>query len=89
MNTSIEDAIEQKILFDELKEMLPERDQMILVLLLADKNTNDIAEALNTNCTNAAKAIQRMKDRISAKVSGTRANQKRKSEPSQYRETKR
>jgi hypothetical protein len=88
MNTSFEDAIERKVLFDELKEMLTERDRLILVLLLADKSTDDVAEALHTNYTNAAKAIQRMKDRISTKVSGTRANQKPKSGPVLYCETK-
>jgi DNA-directed RNA polymerase specialized sigma subunit len=81
--------LERKILLDELKKMLNERDQMILVLLLADKSTSDVAQALDTNYTNAAKAIQRMKDRISAKVNGTRTTQKPGSGPALYCETKR
>ncbi|CAN5511839.1 hypothetical protein BH10ACI4_BH10ACI4_36240 [soil metagenome] len=88
MNTSFEDALERKILFEEFKAMLTERDRMILILLLADKGTSDVAEALNTNYTNAAKAIQRMKDRISAKVSGTRANPRPGPGPVQYCDTK-
>jgi DNA-directed RNA polymerase specialized sigma24 family protein len=86
---SFEDVLERKILLDELKKMLNERDQMILVLLLADKSTSDVAQALDTNYTNAAKAIQRMKDRISAKVNGTRTTQKPGSGPALYCETKR
>jgi RNA polymerase sigma factor (sigma-70 family) len=85
---SFENAVERKILFDELREMLAERDRMILVLLLADKSIVEIAEALNTNYPNAAKAIQRVKDRISAKVSGARRNEKPGRGPTLYCETK-
>ncbi len=58
-------AIERTILFDQLKSQLNERDRLILVLLRQDVTSPaDIADALGTSYEAAAKAIQRVRDRL-------------------------
>jgi len=62
---SFQNAADRKILFEQLKATLNERDRYILILLLQD-NTSPatIADALGTTYPAAAKAIQRLKERI-------------------------
>ncbi len=64
--------LDRKILFEQLEASLIDRDRAILVLLLRDKSINEIATYLETNYAAAAKAIQRVKDRISAASNGNR-----------------
>ena len=64
--------LDRKIFFEQLEASLIDRDRAILVLLLRDKSVNEIATCLETNYAAAAKAIQRVKDRISAASSGNR-----------------
>ena len=61
----------QGILFDQLKTKLSERDRHILVLLLQDLTSPaSVAAALGVSYSAAAKAIQRVKERIAAIVLG-------------------
>jgi hypothetical protein len=73
LNGSFEGAVDRKILFEQLKATLNERDRYILVLLLQD-NTSPatVAKALGTTYPAAAKAIQRVKERIASKLTGAR-----------------
>jgi DNA-directed RNA polymerase specialized sigma24 family protein len=58
--------IERTVLFEQLSTRLSERDRIILVLLLQDVTSPaDVAVALGVSYSAAAKAIQRVKDRIS------------------------
>nr|AOS95246.1 hypothetical protein [uncultured bacterium] len=66
-------AVDRKILFEQLKATLNERDRYILVLLLEDKTSPaTVANALGTTYPTAAKAIQRVKERIAITLSGAR-----------------
>jgi len=71
LGRSFQNAADRKILFEQLKATLNERDRYILVLLLQD-NTSPatIADALGTTYPAAAKAIQRVKERIAATLNG-------------------
>lgn len=61
----------QAILFDQLKTKLSERDRHILVLLLQDLTSPaSVAAALGVSYAAAAKAIQRVKERIAAILLG-------------------
>ena len=61
----------QGILFDQLKTKLSERDRHILVLLLQDLTSPaSVAAALGVSYSAAAKAIQRVKERIAAILLG-------------------
>jgi DNA-directed RNA polymerase specialized sigma24 family protein len=64
-------ATDRKILFEQLKATLNERDRYILVLLL-EGNTSpaNVAKALGTTYSAAAKAIQRVKERIAVTLNG-------------------
>ena len=58
--------IERTVLFEQLRTRLNERDRYILVLLLQDVTSPaNVAAALDVSYSAAAKAIQRVKDRIS------------------------
>jgi DNA-directed RNA polymerase specialized sigma24 family protein len=58
--------IERTVLFGQLSTRLSERDRFILVLLLQDVTSPaKVAVALGVSYSAAAKAIQRVKDRIS------------------------
>ena len=55
------------MLFEQLRTKLNERDRQILILLLQDiTSPRDVAEALGIKYDAAAKAIQRVKDRMAA-----------------------
>jgi DNA-binding CsgD family transcriptional regulator len=64
--------VETKILFEQLSLSLKERDRAILVLLTRGESTTQIASFLGMNYAAAAKAMQRVKDRISVVVDGNR-----------------
>lgn len=70
---SFEGSVHRKILFDELKAVLNERDRYILFLLLEDQSSPaTVAQKLGTSYNAAAKAIQRVKERIAFAVTGQR-----------------
>jgi len=58
-------TMERAVLFEQLRTMLNERDRQILMLLLQDiTSPRDIASALGIGYLAAAKAIQRLKERM-------------------------
>ena len=62
---SFQETVDRQILFEQLKRTLNERDRYILVLLLEDRSSPAvIAEALDVTYSAAAKAVQRMKERL-------------------------
>jgi len=70
---SFQSAVDRKILFEQLKATLNERDRYILVLLLQDQTSPaTVANALGTTYPTAAKAIQRVKERIANTLKGAR-----------------
>ena len=86
---SFETTVERHILFQQLKEVLSERDRMILFLLLEDKTSpRDVAAVLNTSYPAAAKAIQRVKERIAEALRRPKKNDGEGRLTSQYCETK-
>ena len=58
--------MDRRVLFEQLKATLNNRDQVIFVLLLDGTTDGEIGAALGITPAAARKAIQRMKDRISA-----------------------
>jgi len=73
LSGSFQGAIDRKILFEQLKATLNERDRYILVLLLQDKTSPaTVANALGTTYSAAAKAIQRVKERLASTLTGAR-----------------
>ncbi len=75
-NGSPQDQIDRKVLFEQLKATLKERDQVVLVLLLDGTSDGDIGVALGITPAAARKAIQRMKERISGQIAGWRSKDK-------------
>jgi DNA-binding CsgD family transcriptional regulator len=72
VSESFAERADTKVLFEQLRATLSDRDRAILVLILRDKSTAEIATFLDANYAAAAKAIQRVKDRISAAIDGNR-----------------
>ena len=72
MDESFALDVERKVLFEQLSLSLNERDRAILVLLTRGESTAQISAFLNTGYAAAAKATQRVKDRISVIVNGKR-----------------
>ena len=72
LSVSFTAEVETKVWFEQISLSLNERDRAILVLLTRDASTAEIATFLNTSYAAAAKAMQRVKDRISAVVNGKR-----------------
>ena len=71
LDWSFQGVTDRKLLFEQLKASLNERDRYILVLLLQDDTSPAIAaRALGINYSAAAKAIQRVKERIAATLVG-------------------
>lgn len=65
-------TIERTVLFEQLRAKLNERDRQILMLLLQDiTSPRDVAAALGIKYDAAAKAIQRVKERIAAILSSS------------------
>lgn len=86
---SFQGTVDRAILFEQLKATLNERDRYILVLLLQD-NTSPatVASALGVSYAAAAKAIQRVKDRIAATLVGDADKNNPGRGSSQFCETK-
>ncbi len=71
IDRSAQRVIYRTVLFDQLKTKLSERDRHILVLLQQDiTSPASVAAALGVSYTAAAKAIQRVKERIAAILVG-------------------
>jgi hypothetical protein len=71
LDRSFQGKIHRTVLFEQLKASLNERDRYILFLLLQDETSPaTIATALGTNYFAAAKAIQRVKERIAVVLVG-------------------
>jgi hypothetical protein len=69
-NGSFQGSIDQRILFDQLRKALGERDRAILFLILNEKSAQEVAGELHTSYPAARKAIQRVKERIGAILGG-------------------
>lgn len=69
---SFQGEAERKILFQQLKATLGERDRYILALLLEEKSAIEIANDLGTAYPATRKAIQRVKERIAMTLNGER-----------------
>ena len=65
--------MDRRVLFEQLKATLNDRDQVILVLLLDGTSDGEIGVALGITPAAARKAIQRMKERISAQLAKGRS----------------
>ncbi len=63
-NSSFQGSVDRRILFDQLRKALGERDRAILFLLLNEKSAQEVAGELKTSYPAARKAIQRVKERI-------------------------
>ncbi len=71
IDRSTQRVIYRAVLFDQLKTKLSERDRHILVLLQQDMTSPaSVAAALGVSYAAAAKAIQRVKERIAAILVG-------------------
>jgi DNA-directed RNA polymerase specialized sigma24 family protein len=71
IDNSTQRVIYRSILFEQLKTKLNERDRHILVLLQQDLTSPaSVAAALGVSYAEAAKAIQRVKERISTILEG-------------------
>jgi RNA polymerase sigma factor (sigma-70 family) len=71
IDRSAQRAIYRTVLFEQLKTKLSERDRHILVLLQQDiTSPSNVAAALGVSYSAAAKAIQRVKERISTILVG-------------------
>jgi DNA-directed RNA polymerase specialized sigma24 family protein len=71
IDRSAQRVIYRTVLFDQLKTKLSERDRHILVLLQQDiTSPASVAAALGVSYAAAAKAIQRVKERIAAILVG-------------------
>jgi len=87
-NGSFQGASDRKILFEQLRATLNERDRYILVLLLQDQTSPaTVAEALGITYSAAAKAIQRVKERIAAILTDNRTQTNQNHGPTKFCET--
>ena len=75
----VQAVMDRKVLFEQVKATLSERDQLILVLLLDGLTTTEVASALAVTDSAGRKAIQRVKERMAAAASAPRT----KNDPSQ------
>jgi hypothetical protein len=88
VRASFQAASDRKILFEQLKSTLNERDRYILILLLDDKaSPATVAQALGTSYKAAAKAVQRVKERIGAVLTKTRNRNEANPGPARFCET--
>lgn len=66
---NVQRMMDRRIFFDQVRTRLNDRDKHILVLLLQDiSSPANVAEALGVTYPAAAKAIQRVKERIAATI---------------------
>lgn len=73
---SFQRGVDTKILFEQLKATLGERDGYILALLLEDKSALEIATELGTAYPATRKAIQRLRERLAKTLRGEREKHK-------------
>lgn len=66
VNGAFQGTVDRRIMFDQVKGALSERDRDILVLILNEKSALEVAEELKTSHPAARKAIQRVRERIGA-----------------------
>jgi hypothetical protein len=89
IDESFQREMDRKLLFEQLKTSLNERDRYILALLLRDETSPaGIATALGLSYPAAAKAIQRVKERIAASLVGVSDRNDAGHGPPQFCETK-
>ena len=82
VDRSTQRVIYRAVLFDQLKAKLSERDRHILVLLQQDiTSPARVAAALGVSYSAAAKAIQRVKERISTILVGDPTEEQVKTSP--------
>ena len=82
IDRSTQRIIYRRVLFDQLKTKLSERDRHILVLLQQDiTSPASVAGALGVSYSAAAKAIQRVKERISTTLVGDPTEEQVKTSP--------
>lgn len=74
-NRGVQGDTDQRVLFEQLKATLNDRDQVILLLLLDGSTDKEIASALTVRAPAARKAIQRMKERLVKNLSSSRTKQ--------------
>ncbi len=72
-DSKIQTALDRALLLEQAKISLNERDRLILALLLDGCNDAEIAAALKISPVAGRKAIERMKDRISTTLRGSRS----------------
>jgi DNA-directed RNA polymerase specialized sigma subunit len=86
---SFQPAADRKILFEQLKSSLNERDRYILMLLLDDETSPaTVAEALGMSYDAAAKAIERVKKRLKKAFAKTQRRGETNPGPVRFCETK-
>jgi DNA-directed RNA polymerase specialized sigma24 family protein len=70
---SFQPSVDQKILVEQLKRHLSERDRLILRLMLEDSSDGaSLSVALGVTEASARKAVERVKDRLAAALSMSR-----------------
>lgn len=79
---------DRKILFEQLKATLGERDRYILALLLKEKSSPEIANELGISDAATRKAIQRVRERVAVTAKGAERKQESGHGPGQLCETK-
>ena len=72
-DSRIQATVDRALLLEQAKRNLNERDRLILVLLIDGCNDAEIAAALKVSPAAGRKAIERMKDRISTTLKGSRS----------------
>lgn len=88
ITASFQGEVDRKILFEQLKATLGERDRSILALLLEDKSAQEIATELGSEYPAMRKAIQRLKERLALTARGEREKPESGHGPAQFCETK-
>ncbi len=72
-DTATQGVLDRALLFEQLKATLKGRDQVILALLLYGCTDDEISAHLGVTRSAGRKAIQRMKERMSATLQGSRS----------------
>lgn len=88
ITASFQGEVDRKILFEQLKATLGERDRSILALLLEDKSAQEIAMELGSEYPAMRKAIQRLKERLALTARGEREKPEGGHGTAQFCETK-
>ena len=70
---ALQSAVDGRVLVEQLKATLSGRDHVILVLLVDGATDGEISAALGVAAPTARKAIQRLRDRLAAKLNRPRA----------------